>query len=81
MRANNVVLSRLADVLERESESKRHMAKRLDQMTATITGAQRKIGGELGPIVERAKAHQEGIAKEHRRLRAARLREEGGGDE
>ena len=65
------VLERLAVAVELQAESNAKLAetfesmgRNMKRMTATIQGAQRKIGDQLGPIIERSKATQTALADE-----------------
>lgn len=69
LRQNNVVLGNLVNAAADEAASKRHLAKNIERLTATIQGAQRKIGGEIGPAIDRSKAATKAFNEELRRVR------------
>lgn len=70
-------LEKIASAVEVQADSNAKLAASFDamtenmkRMTATIQGAQRKIGGELGPLVDRAKETNRKLNEELQRARA-----------
>jgi hypothetical protein len=60
--------------MEKSAEASEKMATEVRGLRGVITGAQRRIGGELGPIIDRQKKAAEALEEE-----VARVREFGGG--
>ena len=70
-------LEKIAEAIMVQAESNRKLAESFEKMelgmmrmTATIQGAQRKIGGELGPMVERAQETNRKLNEELQKARA-----------
>lgn len=76
VKANTAALEKVAAAVENNAEKNAHLAKRMDRMVATIAGAQRKIGGELGPIIDQGKAAAATLHKEAEAV--VRARDHGG---
>ena len=70
------VIERNTDAMNRNAEASDKMAEQVKGLRATIQGAQRKIGGELGPIIVSSKL---AAKKLHEEAEAAvRARDNGG---
>ena len=55
--------------MEKSAEASEKMSKEVKGLRVVITGAQRKIGGELGPIIARQKIAEKELADEVARVR------------
>ena len=71
-----MALERISSAVVMQAESNAKLAEAFGKMergmmrmVGTISGAQRKIGGELGAVIERGKAVNRELAIEHDRLR------------
>ena len=71
------VLEKLAGAIVLQSESNAKLAQTFEdmgrnmaRMTATIQGAQRKIGNEINPIIDQSKAMNRKLAEEIKRVKA-----------
>lgn len=60
--------------MEKSAEASEKMAEQVKSLRATIQGAQRKIGGELGPVIDRGKKAADELDAEVRKIR----RDQGG---
>ena len=55
--------------MEKSAEASEKMSAEVRGLRATIQGAQRKIGGELGPVIERGKKAAADMEAETRKIR------------
>ncbi len=59
---------RIAAAVEKSAETHETLSKGMNRMTATIQAAQQKIGGEIGPAIDRMKAAEKALAVERREV-------------
>jgi hypothetical protein len=65
---NTAALEKVADAVTDGARMHEHLAGRMDKMVSVIAGAQRKVGGELGPLIDRVKDTQAALEKERREV-------------
>lgn len=61
-----------AEMIAENATKNIELAKGMNKMVAVITGAQRKIGGELGPLIEKSKETLGKLNSEREEIRNAR---------
>jgi hypothetical protein len=64
------VIEKNTAAMEKSAEASEKMASEVRGLRATIQGAQRKIAGELGPVIERGKKAADDLDAETRKIRA-----------
>jgi hypothetical protein len=64
------VIEKNTAAMEKSAEASEKMASEVRGLRATIQGAQRKIAGELGPVIERGKKAVDDLDAEVRKIRA-----------
>jgi len=62
----------IAEAVKTNADTNLHLAGRMDQLVATIRGAQAKIGGQVGPALDRVKAQQKKLEEETAAVIASR---------
>jgi len=77
IKSNTAAMENVAKAIESNNAKNEKLTGGMDRMTATIAGAQRKIGGELGPIIDGQKASAKKLHDEAEA--AVRARGAGGG--
>ena len=65
---NTSALEGVKTAIKSNEEKNNRLADGMDQMASVITGAQRKIGGEIGPIIDRMQDTQQKLEEERRAL-------------
>ena len=58
------VIERNTEAMQKNAEANHKMAEEVRHLRATIQGAQRKIGGELGPVIDQSKEAHAALARE-----------------
>jgi uncharacterized protein YfeS len=75
--ANTAALEKVAAAVEANAVKNDKLGKQMDRMVDTIAKAQRKIGGEIGPIIKQSK---DAVRRLHEEAEAAvRARKGNGG--
>ena len=65
------VIERNTNAMKKAAEASEKMSIEVRGLRRIIAGAQQKIGGEVGAVIERSKATQEKIGAELRAIREA----------
>lgn len=61
---NTAALEKVAAAVEGNAEKNRELTQGMRHLVGTISGAQRLIGGELGPIIDQSKANAKRLHEE-----------------
>jgi len=69
--ANTKAMNRVAEAVLADANTSEHLAQRMDKLTTVITGAQRKIGGEIGAVIEKSKETLVKLEAEREEVRRA----------
>ena len=65
---NTSALESVAKAVTSNEEKNATLAAGMNKMVGVITAAQRKIGGEIGPMIDRAKASHAALEHERREV-------------
>lgn len=69
---NTTALKRVADAIDANAEKNEQLSGGMRKMVAVITGAQRQVGSQLGPVIDRGKKAAAEMAAEAEKMRKAR---------
>jgi len=76
VKANTQAINTMSKAVNENAGASATMASEMVHLRATIAGAQRKIGGEIGPMIDKVKETQAALEAERGELRDAKTRGE-----
>jgi len=76
VKANTAAINTMSQAVNENASASATMASEMVHLRATIAGAQRKIGGEIGPMIDKMKETQAAIQAEKGELLNAKTRSE-----
>jgi len=72
VKSNTEAIAKVAAAVEKSAETSSALASEMVALRSTIAGAQKKIGGEIGPMIDRVKQTHSALETERRELMNAR---------
>jgi hypothetical protein len=72
IKANTDAMNRVSEAVESDAKASDAMAEQVRKLRGVITATQRKIGGELGPVIDQSKETLRKLNAEREEVRRAR---------